>query len=351
MVRANLVLTSIISIGLLGCATQTLVPAPLSSALYTQEPIAIVPQDLAAPDSKEYSSLNLSIKWPIRSYQTAALPTSTNALSVEVRQGDKVLAQRLVSREATSSISSVSIPLKATSSLVVDVKAFREEKPDLSTATWVARGTATNVTLVRSKSKNLSVTLIPVTIPGITSLSPTTGPVGSTVSITGTNFEIVDGATPSVYFGVTDEKQPTMNMLASSVVPKSSTSLEAVVPSNAINGKVVVVVDGIPSSSYGDFIVDNRLQAKIVEMAFKGILNWRRLVVTAQVTNPSPTQQQNGTLIVSFVRSGLLAETKNVAVQVSPGQTSTYSIESSVNADDALVSVSQTTGAVDITIE
>lgn len=72
--------------------------------------------------------------------------------------------------------------------------------------------------------------------PSITSLSPTSGWVGASVTITGTNFGSTQG---TVQFNGTT---------ATTISSWSSTSIKAVVPAGATTGKVVVTVGGVASN-------------------------------------------------------------------------------------------------------
>jgi Concanavalin A-like lectin/glucanases superfamily/IPT/TIG domain len=78
--------------------------------------------------------------------------------------------------------------------------------------------------------------------PTITSFSPTSGAVGSTVIITGTNFSPT-AANNSVKF----------NNTTAVVTSASSTQLEVSVPANATTGKISVMVNGLTATSINDF--------------------------------------------------------------------------------------------------
>ena len=80
--------------------------------------------------------------------------------------------------------------------------------------------------------------------PTITSVSPASGPVGSSVTITGTNFGASQAASTVTFNGVT----------ANTITAWSSTSIVATVPTEATTGAVVVTVDGVASNSV-DFSV------------------------------------------------------------------------------------------------
>src|SRR5580658_2640145 len=85
-------------------------------------------------------------------------------------------------------------------------------------------------------------------IPGITSLSPTSGVVGATVTITGTNF----GATQVTSTGTSTV---TFNGIAATPTSWSATSIVVSVPAGATTGNVVVTVNGEASSGFSFTVV------------------------------------------------------------------------------------------------
>src|SRR5438046_360951 len=80
--------------------------------------------------------------------------------------------------------------------------------------------------------------------PRITALSPTSGAVGASVKITGSNFGSTQGAS-TVSFNTT-KASPTN---------WSATSIVAPVPAGATSGKVVVTVGGKPSNGVSFTVV------------------------------------------------------------------------------------------------
>jgi len=74
--------------------------------------------------------------------------------------------------------------------------------------------------------------------PSITALAPSSGPVGTAVTITGTNFGTSQGSSTVTFNGT-----------AASVTSWSATSIAATVPSGATTGNVVVTVGGQASNS------------------------------------------------------------------------------------------------------
>ena len=74
--------------------------------------------------------------------------------------------------------------------------------------------------------------------PTITSLSPTSGPVGTSVTITGTNFGSTQGTSSVKFF----------NGVAATPTSWTATTITAPVPSSATTGNVVVTVGGVASN-------------------------------------------------------------------------------------------------------
>jgi len=82
----------------------------------------------------------------------------------------------------------------------------------------------------------VSVATLSFAAPSITSLSPTSGPVGASVTITGNGFGPSQGTSIVKFNGTT----------ATSITTWSDGSIVATVPSGATNGNVVVTVSGQP---------------------------------------------------------------------------------------------------------
>jgi hypothetical protein len=71
----------------------------------------------------------------------------------------------------------------------------------------------------------------------------------------------------------------------------------------------------------------------------KGLLFWKRLTVSGQVSNPSQVVL-SGELQISFMRSGKLVETQTEFVtDLAPGQTHGFTLSSKKTADDVQVTV------------
>ncbi len=90
---------------------------------------------------------------------------------------------------------------------------------------------------VASNGMTFSVTSVSASAPSIASLSPNSGPVGTSVTITGANFGISRG-TSTVSF----------NGTGATPTSWSATSIVAAVPAGATTGNVVVTVGGVASN-------------------------------------------------------------------------------------------------------
>lgn len=81
--------------------------------------------------------------------------------------------------------------------------------------------------------------------PTITSFTPSSGPSGTTVTITGTNFSTIPTNNIVKFF----------NNITATVTSSTSTSLEVIVPNGATTGKISVEVNCVAVQSITDFMV------------------------------------------------------------------------------------------------
>src|SRR5207245_2918889 len=103
----------------------------------------------------------------------------------------------------------------------------------------VPAGAATGwvvVTVGGAASNNVIFTVLP--IPSITNISPSSGPMGSLVTISGTNFGVAQGTSTVTFNGAS----------AGAASSWSATSLAVLVPAAATTGNVVVTVSGVASN-------------------------------------------------------------------------------------------------------
>jgi hypothetical protein len=114
------------------------------------------------------------------------------------------------------------------------------------TTTVPAGATSGKITVTVSGNTATSVTDFTVTgaLPTISSFTPASGLVGTTVTITGTNFSI----TPS-------NNTVAFNGTNATVTASSATSITTTVPAGATSGKITVTVSGNTATSATDFTV------------------------------------------------------------------------------------------------
>jgi hypothetical protein len=114
------------------------------------------------------------------------------------------------------------------------------------------------VVTVGGIASNGSPFTVTVQAPSITSLSPTAGPAGSSVTITGTNFGATQGTSTVTFNGV-------------STTPSTwnATSIIAPVPGGATSGNVVVTVGGVASNGVPFSVQSGSAGIKLVQHAGK----------------------------------------------------------------------------------
>jgi|GEM_PF-2596377 len=105
---------------------------------------------------------------------------------------------------------------------------------------WVGAIAISGMVIVYGCKKNS----VAVTSPTIISFSPTSGTIGTTVVITGTNYSIIAASNTISFNGV-----------LTTVLTASASQLTAIVPAGATSGKITVMVNSISASSTGSFTV------------------------------------------------------------------------------------------------
>ena len=109
----------------------------------------------------------------------------------------------------------------------------------------VPTGTTTGSIVVTASgvaSNGATFTVVP--LPAISTLSPTTGPVGTSVTIAGSNFETAQGASTVTFNGTT-----------ATVTSWSPNSIVLSVPSSATSGPVVVTVSSVASGGVAFVVI------------------------------------------------------------------------------------------------
>jgi trimeric autotransporter adhesin len=110
--------------------------------------------------------------------------------------------------------------------------------PNGITAKVPAGATTGDVVVTEKGAASNGVLFTVAAVPNITSLSTTSGPPGTLVTITGTNFGQSQGTSAVLFNGV----------VATPTIWTNGTTIEVPVPANASTGPVVVIVDGVQSN-------------------------------------------------------------------------------------------------------
>jgi N-acetylneuraminic acid mutarotase len=100
-----------------------------------------------------------------------------------------------------------------------------------------------NIAIDGTGKASFSLSVLSATVPVVNSFTPTSGPAGAGVAITGTNF--ISGSTIVRFNGIT----------ASQVYVASSTLMYVTVPTGATTGKIEVITNGVNKFSTNNFTV------------------------------------------------------------------------------------------------
>ena len=143
-------------------------------------------------------------------------------------------------------------------------------------------------------SSGVSFTVLPT--PSITSVSPNSGTVGISVTITGTNFGSTQGASLLTFNGTA----------ATTIGTWSASSIVATVPTGATTGNVVVTVNGVASNGVPMTILSSSLPA----------------VAQVQPANGSTAVPLNHRVVVRFAQAVLASAIVPGTLTLSQGATS-----------------------------
>lgn len=152
----------------------------------------------------------------------------------------------------------------------------------------------------------------------ITEFSPSTGVVGETVIVTGTNFS----ATPA-------ENLVTFNGSTALVTVATSTQLTLTVPAEATSGKITVTTKGFTAESTSDFTVPNPTIA-----GFNPAIAGTGVPVTITGSNFSSTAENN-IVKINGLTATVTSASATQLIAVVPAGTSTGSITVDVGANKA----------------
>jgi len=201
--------------------------------------------------------LSIRVRWPLRdlpNFKAQVIPFRSRAVRLTTRNGaSELVDSRTLARNPGVAEASASIYLVAGDGYSVLAQAFAESDP-AGGATPIAQGTAANVPIRAGKTVQVPITLTAAYAPTITGLNPGSAPFGSDVTITGTNF----GASLGLDFAVT------FAGVAAAATRSSDTQAIARVPVGP-SGNVVVIVDGVPSTSVAPFATTQGFVAAVLE--------------------------------------------------------------------------------------
>jgi IPT/TIG domain/Beta xylosidase C-terminal Concanavalin A-like domain len=170
-----------------------------------------------------------------------------------------------------------------------------------------------NVVVTASAVASNGVAFTVLATPSITSLNPTSGPVGTMVTITGTNFGATQG-TSTVTFNAT----------AGTPTSWSATSITVPVPTGATTGSVIVTVAGVASNGVSFTVL-----------------------ATPTITNLNPTSGAAGTSVtITGTNFGAMQGTSTVTFNGTAGTPSAWSATSIT----VPVPAGATTGNVVVTV-
>lgn len=212
-------------------------------------------------------------------------------------------------------------------------------------ATVPSGATTGNVVVTVSGTASNGKSFTVVSAPSITSLSPTSGVVGTSVTVTGTNFGSTQGSSTVSFNGTTG-----------SPTSWSATSIKVPVPSGATTGNVVVYASGINSNGKSFTVLQT---PSITSLSTTSGTVGTSVTITGtnfgttqgsstvkfNGTSGTPTSW-NGTQIIVPVPSG--ATTGNVVVTVSG--IASNGVNFTVYGTPSITSLSPTSGVVGISV-
>ncbi len=236
----------------------------------------------SSPSSPTTTTYGTSSDTPVQGRPDEQIPPSITSLSktsgfagnlITITGNDFGSAQTAVDGSVTLDGTSASVTTWSSTSIVAEV-------PVGSTTGNVV------VTANGDSSNGISFT---ISLPVITSLSPTSGAVGTSVTITGTGF----GSSGMVTFDGTSATAGSW----------SATSIGVTVPTGALTGQVVVTVSGVPSQG-AVFGVTATLSGTVTQSGGTGISGASVQVFQNGTTKASTTTGSGGTYTISALQTG-----------------------------------------------
>ena len=191
------------------------------------------------------------------------------------------------------------------------------------------------VTVGGVASNGVNFTVAAAAAPSITSLSPTSGPVGTVVTITGTNLGAMQGTSTVTFNGT-----------AGAPTSWSAIGITVTVPSGATTGNVVVTVGGVTSNGLA-FAVSVPANISVAVSPLRdGLAISQALPLTATVTNDTTNQGVRWTATSGSFSSAVTASGALVTY-TAPSAAGVYTVTATSIAD-ITKSASSTLGVTDL---
>ncbi|HBN08256.1 MAG TPA: hypothetical protein DD435_06320 [Cyanobacteria bacterium UBA8530] len=242
-----------------------LVLAALMLGCHSPVPNPTVPtnnkDNVGTTQKVQYGYLSISIRWPQRSIQ--AIPETTKAIVLKLFKSDGVAVQldpqhgkdALTILRATGQ-ATVNLQLMAPTGTDyrLEARAYAETNPtDADTA--LAMALQSGITIKSNERTGISLNLLDPKTPFVNSLNAPNGGRGSSLNITGQNFE----AGALAIFSTSSTATMSVTPLPANI---SSTSITVTVPSQAVSGQVGVFSSGIYSTGNPSFKVFSSIVAQ-----------------------------------------------------------------------------------------
>ncbi len=201
------------------------------------------------------------------------------------------------------------------------------------------------VTVSGVPSPGVSFTVLP--IPAVNSLSPAAGPVGTQVTIQGTNFGSSQGSSTVSFNGSS----------AASIVSWSNSQIVAVAPSTVTTGPVVVVVNSVPSNTNVVFTAYNPV---ITSLSPPSGASYSFVIVNgygfgaSQISGSGVMFNGSPCNVKSWSDSAVEVQVSGFAtsgpVTVTMNGVTSNGVEFTIEAPPAITTVSPTSGGVGTTV-
>ena len=198
---------------------------------------AVAPMPVAAK-----GTLSFAVMWPER--QVMAIPGNAESILITINSLGSEVGRTLLVRPGGgfAATSTASITIEAQSSLLVVAKAYASASPANGDLV-LAQASSTSVQVMDGVDTQVRLTLAPPSVPNIASLYPDNGGKLATASAVGTGFGLSSNS-PFTVGLVSGDSTSDMSATAVRSASGAQEVITFTVPNTAINGNVVVTVNG-----------------------------------------------------------------------------------------------------------